>query len=69
MNRLAHIYSDSDVKGYCDYQLAFKLYKESAEKGNVNSMSCLGWCYHYGNGIEKIPYKKESDCRKCKSCL
>ena len=51
MNRLAHIYSD--VKGYCDYQLAFKLYKESAEKGNVNSMACLGWCYHYGNGIEK----------------
>ncbi|RIA82659.1 hypothetical protein C1645_862285 [Glomus cerebriforme] len=32
---------------------AFKLYKQAAEKGHINSMYELGKCYQYGIGIGK----------------
>ena len=59
MNQVAHVYSDNaDFK---DSEKAFIWYKQSAELGNVNSMSNLGgWCYLQGNGTEKnIPLADE----------
>lgn len=51
-NEIANIFAN-DAQ-YKDFSKAFYWYKKSAETGDVLGMSNLGgWCYLWGNGVEK----------------
>ena len=34
-----------------DYETAIRLYKKSADMGNITALSNLGYCYYYGRSI------------------
>ena len=51
-NEIANIFANDS--NYKDFSKAFYWYKKSAETGDVLGMSNLGgWCYLWGNGVEK----------------
>src|SRR6266540_3241798 len=56
--KLGELYeTGNDIK---DELLAFEFYKQAAEKGYVNAMFRLGYCYDYGIGTD-IDKKKAFD--------
>lgn len=44
-----------------DYETAIRLYKKSADMGNITALSNLGYCYYYGRSI---PVDKDK-AREC----
>lgn len=57
------IYINEGVDAYQrgDYETAIRLYKKSADMGNITALSNLGYCYYYGRSI---PVDKDK-AREC----
>ena len=57
------IYLNEGVDAYQrgDYETAIRLYKKSADMGNITALSNLGYCYYYGRSI---PVDKDK-AREC----